>query len=197
MTVVEPSEQGAVEHEKAGLGSRVRGAYGMHGEKLRFLLVGGWNSVFAWAIFALLLYVLGDPLASLAGAQSQWLRWLGSHNYLLVQWIAWVVAVSQSTMAFKYLVFTESGGHSLRQIARSYVVYVPLQILATVQLWLYSGVFGMHPILGQLITMSVNAVLSYIGHRHFTFRMARPAERESLTAVPADASEGEHVSRPA
>jgi len=148
---------------------RLRAAYDVHGEKVRFLIVGAWNTVFSYALFALLLYVLEPVLAPLAQSENVAIQWIGVHYYLLVQWLTWIVSVPQSTLMLKWLAF-RSKGHWLSEIGRAFFVYLPLQAFSSLMLWLFSGVLGIPPLLGQLITVSINAVLSYLGHKNFTFK---------------------------
>ncbi len=141
-----------------------------HGEKLRFLVVGGWNTLFGYTLFTVLLLTIGPALQSLADSTSSWLKWIGEHYYLAVQWVAWALAVPHSTITLKLLVF-RSKGHWLGEIARSYLVYAPLQVVSFGLLWLFSAVAGLHPLFGQLLTSAIAAVLSYAGNKRITFRM--------------------------
>ncbi len=148
---------------------RLRAVYDVHGEKFRFLVVGAWNTLFSYVLFAVLLFLLAPLLQPLANSGNALVAWIGEHYYLVVQWLAWVVAVPQSTLALKYLAF-RSKGHWLGEVGRSFFVYLPLQAFSSVTLWLFSGVIGMPPLLGQLLTVGISAVLSYLGHKNFTFR---------------------------
>lgn len=162
-------------------GEKIGAAYAAHGEKLRFLIVGAWNSLFAYALFAVLLWVAEPMMRPLVASPSAAGQWAGEHYYLTVQWMAWALGVPQSTLAFKYIVF-HSRGHLAGEVARAYLVYVPLQVLSFGILWVCSGLLGLHPLVGQLIVMTVNAVLSYFGHRYFTFGQVRASE-ESGTVL--------------
>jgi len=156
-------------------GEKIGAVYEAHGEKLRFLLVGAWNSVFGYLLFAVFLFIAEPLLQPLSDSAAPAGRWLGDHAYLIAQWAAWLLGVPQSTLAFKYLVF-HSKGRWAGEVARSYLVYAPLQVLSFGILWVCSGLLGLHPLVGQLIAMTVNAILSYFGHRYFTFGQPMPAE---------------------
>lgn len=142
-------------------------------EPVRFLLVGAWNTGFNYGVFALLLWLLGPVLQPLAASDVTALAWIGSHWYLVVQWLAWALSVPQSTLAFKLLVF-RSTGHWAHEIVRSYAVYLPLQFVSTGLLWLFVTLGGLHPLLGQLLTAGIAAVMSYLGNKYFTFRAPKP-----------------------
>jgi putative flippase GtrA len=138
---------------------KLKGIYDVHGEKLRYVAVGAWNTAFSILLFNLILTVFGHE------------------HYLLLYWAAWTVAVVQSTVTMKYFVF-RSQGHLLRQIGRAYVIYLPAQALSTVLLWLLTGLLikvhvpeGPSVRLAQLGAIMLTTVFSYFGHKYFTFRV--------------------------
>jgi putative flippase GtrA len=153
---------------------RVRGLYDAHGEKLRYLLVGMWNTAISYVIFVLALKYVGPPLQSLADSSSTVVALLGQYYYLVIQWGVWVIMVVQSTITMKYIAF-RSPGHLGKQIVRAYGVYLPAQLLSAFILWLTVKIFGLPPAIGQLITIAFATVFSYLGHKYFTFR--QPAAR--------------------
>ena len=160
--------------QDTSLGSRARGLYDVHGEKLRYLLVGMWNTAISYAIFLLALKYVGPELQSLADSSSSIVALLGRYYYLVIQWGVWVVMVVQSTITMKYIAF-RSPGHLGKQIVRAYGVYFPAQLLSAFLLWLTVRIFGLPPAIGQLITIAFATVFSYLGHKYFTFR--QPAAR--------------------
>ena len=132
--------------------SGFRGAYDRHGEKLRFLLVGIWNTAFSVLLYNALLLVVGHE------------------RYLVVFWLTWVIAVVQSTATMKYFAF-RSKGDFWRQTGRAYFIYLPAQGLSTLLLWLAVTIAHLSPQLAQLITIFVTTIFSYVGHKYFTFRV--------------------------
>lgn len=124
----------------------------LHAEKLRFLGVGIWNTVFNMALFNVLLLVFGHA------------------RYMVWFWVAWVLSVGQSTVTMKYVAF-RSKGKLLPQIARAFMIYLPAQGIATALMWFAVEVAHLPPQIGQLLTISVTTVLSYLGHKYFTFRV--------------------------
>lgn len=156
-----------------------------HSEKLRFLVVGVGNTAVSYAMFVVLLAVLGDGLAALAGSNVAALRWAGGHNYLVVQWIAWVFMVPVSTTTMKYFVF-RSRGKWLPQVGRGYFIYLPAQGLSSFLLWFFVRILGLIPQVGQLLTIGFTTVFSYLGHKYFTFRV--PLEVGEV--VPEDLMQG-------
>ncbi|MDP2183814.1 MAG: GtrA family protein [Actinomycetota bacterium] len=147
----------------------LRGFIATHAEKLRYLFVGGWNTVFGYGLFLLLLALVGNPLRSVESSPVLLISLVGRNYYLVVGLLGWFVAVPQSTVTMKYLVF-RSEGALLPQIGRAYFVYAPAQVLGTGVLWLTVRVAHLTPQIGGLVTIAVTTVFSYLGHKYFTFR---------------------------
>lgn len=139
-----------------------------HGEKLRYLVVGAWNTAFGYAAFLLALRFLGPPLQALSG--SAFAEWASRYYYIIVQWTVWVVTVVSATAAMKYFAF-RSKGRLLHQVGRAYLVYLPAQGLSSGILWLTVRVMGLTPAVGQLVTIAFATVFSYLGHKYFTFKV--------------------------
>lgn len=137
---------------KATMADKARALYDAQGEKLRYLIVGVWNTAFNVALFNLLLLVFGHSL------------------YMLWFWMAWIVSVVQSTVTMKYFAFRRKGP-LLPQIGRAYVIYLPAQGLSTAIMWFAVSVMHVIPPLAQLMTIVVTTIFSYIGHKYFTFRV--------------------------
>ena len=138
-------------------------------ERIRYLVVGVWNTAFGYVLFVSLLWLLSPPLRSLASSPLPFVALVGRNYYLVISWIGWVAAVPQSTLTMKYFVF-RSRGNALTQIGRAYFVYLPAQILGSVVLWLTVQILLLSPPVGALVTIVVTTVISYIGHKYFTFR---------------------------
>lgn len=128
--------------------------YAHHGDKVRYLLVGGWNAVFFVLVFNASLFLAGQA------------------RYLLVFWLVWVLGVVQSTISIKYLAF-RSPGRLWPQIVRSYFVYLPAQVLGSVLLWLGVDIAHSSPKVVQVAVVVIQTILVYLGHKYFTFRLSR------------------------
>jgi len=142
---------------------KLRGVYDEHGEKLRYLIVGIWNTVFSYAMFWLAIKLFSVPIEVSFG--------LGPKSVaLLLQWAAWVLAVVQSTVTMKYFAF-RSKGHLGRQILRAYFIYLPAQGLSSLILWAGMQFLGLPALVAQLAAVFVTTIISYFGHKYFTFRV--------------------------
>lgn len=143
--------------------------YDRHGDKLRYLVVGVWNTVFGYGLFVALLAAFGGAVKSLGVSIGGTPGALLTNNYYLVlSVVAWVLAVPQSTIAMKYLVF-RSSGRLLHEVGRAYFVYLPAQLIGMGLLKLTVDLLGLTPQAGQAATILVTTIFSYVGHKYFTF----------------------------
>jgi len=139
-------------------------------EFIRFLFIGGCNTVFNYAVFALLWWVLKPEASLLAAAQVAVLRFVGAHYYAVVSWIAWFLTVPVSTYTMRRFVFKRAGSY-LGQVARAYGVYLPSQLVSSgIQIFCVQ-VLMLHPLLGQLVAVCFATAISYVGNKFFTFRV--------------------------
>lgn len=139
---------------------RLARVYEDHGEKLRFLVVGGWNTLFGLgALWVLDRYIPYDP-GSLIQKQG-------------VLLLSWVISVTQNFFTFKLIVF-RTKGHWLREYARMYVTYAVTFVVQSVLTLAISEAFGLRVFWANLPTIIVVTVLSYFGHKYFTFRTPVP-----------------------
>lgn len=149
-------------------------------ERIRYLGVGAWNTLFGYLLFLLLLELLGGPIQTFESSSFAPLAWLGREYYVVVGWVGWVFSVAQSTATMKYFVFRK-GGSFWRQTFRAYFVYLPSQFIGSGLLWFMVRVVGLHPRLGALATTAITVVFSYLGHKYFTFKV--PLEVGEVTPL--------------
>jgi putative flippase GtrA len=142
---------------------RLHDLYDRHGEKLRYLIVGVCNTAFSYALFAVLIKYLAPPIEAATGFDPKTVA-------VIVQWTGWVFAVVVSTTTMKYFAF-RSKGHLGKQIFRAYFVYLPAQGLSTLILWGSMKYLGLSALIGQLFAVFVTTIISYLGHKYFTFRV--------------------------
>ncbi|MDZ4655347.1 MAG: GtrA family protein [Coriobacteriia bacterium] len=138
-----------------------------HAEKLRFLVVGGWNTAFSmvalWVFEQLIPYGPSSALGALVGVTA------AKQVVLLV---AWVVAVTQNFFTFKLIVF-RTKGNWVREYLRIYATYAGAFVLQSVMIQLLSAWLGWTLFWANVPTIAVVTVISYFGHKHFTFRESR------------------------
>ena len=152
--------------------SRIASIRERHGEKLRFLFVGGWNTLFGYCTLWLLDSLLRAHL-----------------HYTVIMTLNWVLNVTHNLFTFKLLVF-RTKGHWLREYLRSYVVYggayvLNLGIVAAIMEFVRPPDVSL-ALLGRIVVVpklmiaalpaiAVVTVISYLGHKYFTYGRPREA----------------------
>ncbi len=122
-------------------------------QRIRFLIVGGFNTAFGPAAFVTLHYTVERTI-----------------GYLGVVTLTWVIAVIEAFVAYRYLVFRVRGT-VLLDLGRFSLLYVGLYFLNLGLLPLFVQVAGLSVLLSQVcIVFPLMVVLSYIGNTRFSFR---------------------------
>ena len=142
-----------------GGAERLRGVYDTHGEKLRFLIVGIWNTALSIALLWVLERVIPHDASSVLQKQA-----------ILI--VAWLLSVTQNFFTFKLGVF-RTQGNWWREYARMYVTYAGTFVVQSVMVQAISAYFDVSMFVANLPTIFVVTILSYMGHKHFTFRGAK------------------------
>jgi putative flippase GtrA len=181
MALVQPTESGTSNRfEKRLEGLRGHRALGLpvrfyfrRREQLLYLVVGGWNTVFGYAIWAFLQYALGERL-----------------HYLVVVLLAWPIAVLNAYLGYRYVVF-RSRGPILRELPRFSLVYflTLLANLALLPVALTLLPFNIYVV--QALLTIVVVVCSYLAHRYYSFGGVRRRDAGTTSfydppAVPED-----------
>lgn len=137
--------------------------------RIAYLLVGGFNTVFGFALFVGFHLVFGD----------------GFWNYMLTLACTHVISVLTAFTLHRRFVF-DVHGHLWLDLARFETVNLGMLGLNAVLLPLFVEVVGLGVILAQLVAGVVIVITSYLGHSLFSFR--RPAvgvDAESNPGVSA------------
>lgn len=129
-------------------------------EQLLYLAVGAWNTLFGYGVWALLQYLLHEYV-----------------YYLVIVVLSYPVAIANAYVCYRYVVF-RSHGSVLRELPRFSSVYLLAMAANLVAL----------PILVRVVPLSLYAIqalftifvviLSYLGHKFFSFRGGQDATRD-------------------
>lgn len=124
-------------------------------ERIRFLVVGGINTVFGYAVFALLYVTAGHVI-----------------GYLGSLYLSYVVGVSLAFVLHRRVTFRahETGGSPVLDFLRFASVYVVALAVNTVGLPLLVEFGHLPALIAQAIMVAVTTVVSYVGHKYFSFR---------------------------
>jgi putative flippase GtrA len=121
-------------------------------QKVRFLAVGIWNSLFGYTAFAVLYLLLQEHI-----------------HYLLIGLIAHVLSTINAFLCQRWLVFRATTPW-WSAFARFNLVQLLVLCWGLSGLALTVEVMHLRPLLGQLLVMSVAVIGSYLMHRNYSFR---------------------------
>ena len=124
-------------------------------EQLLYLVVGGWNTLFGYAVWALMQYLLGDYLP-----------------YLVVIVLSWPIAVLNAYICYRYIVF-RSRGPVLKELPRFSLVYLVTLVVNLALLPVALRVLPFNIYVIQALFTAVVVVCSYLGHKYYSFRGGR------------------------
>jgi putative flippase GtrA len=125
--------------------------------RLRFVGIGGINTVFAFLVFAVLQATLGRSV-----------------NYMIILLLAHVIGVLEAFVLYRLAVFRVKG-NVMRDLARFESVYLFALGINAALLPLLVEVGHLAVILAQAVIVFFTSVVSYLGHKHFSFRRPREA----------------------
>jgi putative flippase GtrA len=127
----------------------------------RYLIVGIWNTLFAYGSFAALVALI-DPRIS--------------HGYILASFVASPVNITIAFLAYKWFVF-KTKGHYLREWMRCVAVYgsgallnlllLPVIVEAIRHATRYDR---QAPYIAGAVLICFGVIYSFVGHKNFSFR---------------------------
>lgn len=131
-----------------------------NGQVLRYLVVGGWNTLFGYGCYALLTYLLTGTVPC---------------AYMVAGILSTAVNITVSYLSYKTFVF-KTKGNFVREYLRCYVVYgttillnlalLPV-LVVTLDLLIRPQVYV--PYIAGAILIGSNVGFSFLGHRRYTF----------------------------
>ena len=122
-------------------------------EKIRFLLVGGWNTVFAVTLFSLILELF--------------------QNYKIALVISHIISVFHTFINLRFFVFRANLKHDKnfwKEYFKVNIVYLFYFIFNFAFLWFFVEFLNIKPIISQIIITCLLLVFSYFSNKHFTFK---------------------------
>jgi putative flippase GtrA len=136
----------------------------------RYILVGGFNTVFGYSLFALLNW-------SFTG--------LGSYNYMYAAVLANVIAITVAFLGYKWFVFRTRGNYLIEWL-RCLGVYGGSMVIGLVGLPILVTILRGHlqnpkqaPYIAAAILAVITVIISFLGHKNISFR-------KKLAGVDAD-----------
>jgi putative flippase GtrA len=122
-------------------------------EEVRFLIVGVVNTIVGYGLFAV--FLLFFP-------------------YLVSLYLSYAVAVSLAFVLHRRFTFRVRG-NVLVDFVRFVGVYVVSLAVNSVVLPVLVELVGLHPLVAQGVALVITTLISYVGHKWFSFRRAHGA----------------------
>jgi putative flippase GtrA len=146
------------------------------GQFVRYIVVGGFNTVFGYGVFALLNWAF---------------RGLGSYSYMYAAVLANVIAISVAFLGYKWFVFRTRGNYLIEWI-RCFGVYGGSALIGLVALPILVPILRhvLHrpeqaPYIAGALSTIMTVLSSFFGHKNFSFRQKQIAEdAKSHSEVP-------------
>ena len=121
-------------------------------KRTRYLLAGGWNTVFGYCVGILAYYFLHSLLHTLA-----------------IVALASILSISMSFLTYKILVF-KTKGNWLSEYVRCYVVYGSIALIGMLLIWVMVDFFMVPFWIAQAQMLIVTVIFSSVAHAGFTFK---------------------------
>lgn len=135
-------------------------------EFVRYILVGGFNTVFGYGLFALLNWSF---------------RGLGSYNYMYAALLANLIAISVAFLGYKWFVFRTRGNYMVEWL-RCLGVYSSSLLIGLAGLPILVPILRRHldnpqhaPYIAAAFLTLITVLFSFLGHRNISFKK-NPAE---------------------
>lgn len=122
-----------------------------HRDKINYLFVGVWNTIFGYCFFALLYILFSAKI-----------------HYLILFIISNIFSITNAYVGYKLFVF-KTKGNIIREYSRFYLIYGFSIIINIICLPLLVEVLRINPLAAQAIILIFNVIISFTGHKHFTF----------------------------
>lgn len=120
-------------------------------KKIRYLLAGGWNTVFGYMVSVGLYYLLSEYI-----------------HLIAIALMAHFLAISMAFLTYKLFVF-QTSGNWWKEYTRSYLVYGNTVVVSIGLLWVMVDYMAVPFWLAQGLIILITVILSYIGHSRYTF----------------------------
>ena len=118
-------------------------------QPIRFLFVGGLNTLVGYGVYALLLYI--------------------GVNYLIANTISTIIGVAHSYLWNRFFTF-KSKNKALKEITKFVSVYIISYLIGMCTLYIFKDKLNISAYLAGLINLVITTLISYFGHKYISFR---------------------------
>lgn len=145
------------------------------GQFLRYLVVGGWNTLFGYSTYALFTALLMPRVR---------------FGYILASVFSSLLNITVAYFGYKFFVFKTKGNY-LAEWFRCILVYgsgmVPGLVLLPLLVTALHYIFHLQrsaPYIAGALLMGFGVIYSFFGHKHFSFRVPEDAAHDAATEPP-------------
>lgn len=121
-------------------------------QKLRYLIVGGYNTGFAYAVFCVLGFFLENYL-----------------HYLVILVLCYIISITNSFINFRFFVF-RSKGNWRNEYFKTNIVYFWHFLLNAFLLFIFKDKLNMNIFFAQFLCVTILIIAVYFAHKHFSFK---------------------------
>lgn len=119
-------------------------------EKIRYLLVGGFNTFFAYGVYLFFLQIC-------------------HLSYNISLFLQNFISINVSILTMRYFVF-QSHGKFWAEFFKAWQVYILMLLLNCVSLNVLVQLLHLHPALAQGLYIFFGTILSFILHKYYSFK---------------------------
>ncbi len=120
-------------------------------QSLRYLLVGGYNTVVSLIIFSILYFILPNL------------------HYLIISILAHFISVFNSTVTFRLFVFRINDSF-FKQLIRTNISYLAYLLINLVLMYILCNIHNIYPIYSTIISICILTPIFYFIHKFFSFK---------------------------
>jgi len=142
-------------------------------EKLRFLLVGGFNTVVAYSLLAFLDWFFGNINHHFAWDFSN----LEVANLALV--IQYIITINLSFITMRYYVF-RSHGNIMQEWLKSWSVYIFIYLINAPIMTFLMAIFNLAAWQAQAIYLIFSTIVTFILHKYYSFRKSAWSNKQTM-----------------
>jgi putative flippase GtrA len=124
----------------------------LNSSKFRYLIAGGWNTVFGYSLGVILFLLLTDSV-----------------HTAFIAFICNLISMAMSFITYKLFVF-RTKGNWIKEYFKACLVYGNVAIISIVVIWILVDLVGLNIWISQALAILVTVVISYFGHEKFTFK---------------------------
>ena len=129
-------------------------------QKIRFLLVGGFNTVFAYLVLNLLNLLFGFVFKEVLS------KIVIANMALIIQYI---ITINVSFITMRYYVF-QSHGNWRKEWLKAWSVYIFLYLINAPVLTFMMAILGWSAWVAQGIYLIVSTIITFLLHKYYSFK---------------------------